>query len=260
MRRRSVIDKADLNHNFDKGSQMLTYYELDLGLNHVVRKWSEPTDPRANLLVQVPGGQLASSDRYDGPSGVLVCCEDHIIYRHMDAPQHRVPIPRRQHPLSDPNRGLIITAAVMHKMKVRTPGRLSCCILLIFGVSNQGAFFFLLQSEEGDLYKVTIDHDDQDVRALKIKYFDTVPVASGLCILKSGFLFVASEFGNQLSASFSSSRLRDTDRDTFAATCTNSRSSETTTTSPSSHPPRTPPSAWPIPRRPFPSRTSDRAP
>src|SRR5882762_7112330 len=98
---------------------MLTYYELDLGLNHVVRKWSEPTDPRANLLVQVPGGQLASSDRFDGPSGVLVCCEDHIIYRHMDAPQHRVPIPRRKHPLEDPDRGLIIVAAVMHKMKVR---------------------------------------------------------------------------------------------------------------------------------------------
>ena len=97
---------------------MLTYYELDLGLNHVVRKWSEATDPRANLLVQVPGGQLASSDRFDGPSGVLVCCEDHIIYRHVDVPQHRVPIPRRKHPLEDPGRSLIITAAVMHKMKV----------------------------------------------------------------------------------------------------------------------------------------------
>lgn len=97
---------------------MLTYYELDLGLNHVVRKWSEPTDKRANLLVQVPGGQLASSDRFDGPSGVLVCCEDHIIYRHMDARQHRVPIPRRKHPLEDPKRSIIIVAAVMHKMKV----------------------------------------------------------------------------------------------------------------------------------------------
>lgn len=29
---------------------MLTYYELDLGLNHVVRKWSDPVDARANLL------------------------------------------------------------------------------------------------------------------------------------------------------------------------------------------------------------------
>ena len=66
----------------------------------------------------------------------------------------------------------------------------------------QGAFFFLLQSEEGDLYKVTIEHDEQDVKALKIKYFDTVPVASSLCILKSGFLFVAAEFGNQYALSF----------------------------------------------------------
>ena len=54
-----------------------------------------------------------------------------------------------------------------------------------------------MQSEEGDLYKVTIDHEDEDVKALKIKYFDTVPTASSLCILKSGFLFIASEFGNQ---------------------------------------------------------------
>lgn len=54
-----------------------------------------------------------------------------------------------------------------------------------------------MQSEEGDLYKVTIEHEEEEVIALKIKYFDTVPVASSLCILKSGFLFVASEFGNQ---------------------------------------------------------------
>ncbi|KAJ7646963.1 CPSF A subunit region-domain-containing protein [Roridomyces roridus] len=171
--------ESDQDHTgqaFKDTEKMLTYYELDLGLNHVVRKWSEPTDRRANLLVQVPGGQLASSERFDGPSGVLICCEDHIIYRHMDAPQHRVPIPRRKHPLEDPSRTIIIVTAVMHKMK--------------------GAFFFLLQSEDGDLYKVTIEHEEEEVRSLKIKYFDTVPVASSLCILKSGFLFVAAEFGN----------------------------------------------------------------
>ncbi|KAI6125748.1 CPSF A subunit region-domain-containing protein [Pisolithus croceorrhizus] len=172
----SESDQDPTGEAFNTAEKMLTYYELDLGLNHVVRKWSEPTDPRANLLVQVPGGQVASSDRFDGPSGVLVCCEDHIIYRHMDRPQHRVPIPRRNHPLEDPARGIIIVAAVMHKMK--------------------GAFFFLLQSEDGDLFKVTIDHEEDEVKALKVKYFDTVPVASSLCILKSGFLFVVAEFGN----------------------------------------------------------------
>lgn len=55
---------------------------------------------------------------------MLVCCENYIIYRHMDAPQHRVPIPRRKYPkgVADSDgeeRGIIIVSAVMHKMKVR---------------------------------------------------------------------------------------------------------------------------------------------
>lgn len=177
---------------------MLTFYELDLGLNHVVRKWSEPTDRRANLLVQVPGGQTTSGDppevRIDGPSGVLVCCEDHIIYRHMDSPQHRVPIPRRQTALSDIDedpRGILIISAVMHRMK--------------------GAFFFLLQSELGDLYKVTLEHQDEDVISLKIKYFDTVSPATNLCILKSGHLFIPAEFGNHSFYQFQ--KLGDDDRE-----------------------------------------------
>ena len=61
----------------------------------------------------------------------------------------------------------------------------------------QGAFFFLLQSEDGDLFKLTIDHEGETVNHIKIKYFDTVPVSTSLCILKSGYLFAASEFGDQ---------------------------------------------------------------
>jgi splicing factor 3B subunit 3 len=38
-----------------KLQQTLTFYELDLGLNHVVRKYSEPLDEHANLLISVPG-------------------------------------------------------------------------------------------------------------------------------------------------------------------------------------------------------------
>ena len=118
-----------------------------------------------------------------------------IIYRHADVPQHRVPIPRRKNPLEHPSRGLVITADVMHKMKVIP-------FNLFFSSNfkpafNQGVFFFLLQSEDGDLYKVTIEHEEEEVKSLRIKYFATVPVASSLCILISGFLFVASDFGNQ---------------------------------------------------------------
>ncbi|KAJ7471905.1 pre-mRNA-splicing factor RSE1 [Mycena latifolia] len=158
----TASDQDSTGNAAKNAGKMLTFYELDLGLNHVVRKSSEPTDPRANLLIQVPS-----------TSGVLVCCEDCVIYQRINAAPHRVPIPRRAH--SD--RGFLIVATTVHKMK--------------------DGFFFLLQSEVGDLYKVTVDHSDDVVHALKIKYFDTVPVSSSLCILKAGFLFVASEFGNQ---------------------------------------------------------------
>ena len=154
----------------------LVYYELDLGLNHVVRKWTDTVDRSATLLLQVPGGA-------DGPSGVLVCARDSITYRHSNQDAFRVPIPRRRGPTEDPNRQRHIVSGVMHKMR--------------------GAFFFLLQTEDGDLFKLTIDMVEDEsgqvtaeVRRIKIKYFDTVPVASSLCILKSGFLFVACENGN----------------------------------------------------------------
>ena len=58
-------------------------------------------------------------------------------------------------------------------------------------------FFFLLQSELGDLYKVKLIYSEERVQRVRIKYFDTVPVASSLCMLKTGHLFVGSEFGNQ---------------------------------------------------------------
>lgn len=31
---------------------------------------------------------------------------------------------------------------------------------------------------------------------LRVKYFDTIPPAISICVLKTGFLFAASEFGN----------------------------------------------------------------
>ena len=41
----------------EKTQQLLTYYELDLGLNHVVRKYSEQLDEHANFLVSGIEGQ-----------------------------------------------------------------------------------------------------------------------------------------------------------------------------------------------------------
>ena len=178
------VDYADADQDptgqaFEEIEKTLVYYELDLGLNHVVRKWADPVDRTATILFQVPGGT-------DGPSGVLVCGEDNITYRHSNQEAFRVAIPRRRGATEDPQRKRVIVAGVMHKLK-----------------GAAGAFFFLLQTDDGDLFKITIEMVEDDngqptgeVKRLKIKYFDTVPVASSLCILKSGFLFVASEFGN----------------------------------------------------------------
>jgi splicing factor 3B subunit 3 len=169
-------DQDPSGQAFEELEKVLVFYELDLGLNHVVRKWAEPVARSATKLFAVPGGS-------DGPSGVLVCGVDNITYRNSNQDAFRVPIPRRRGILENPDRQRNIVAGVMHKMK--------------------GQFFLLLQTDDGDLFKVTVDMvEDEDgqptgeVKALKIKYFDTVPIANSLHILKSGFLFVTSESGN----------------------------------------------------------------
>ena len=171
----SDADQDSTGKAAEEIEKQLVFYELDLGLNHVIRKWTDTVDRTSNLLFQVPGGT-------DGPSGVLVCGEETITYRHSNQDAFRVPVPRRRGATEDPQRKRFIVSGVMHKMR--------------------GTFFFLLQTEDGDLFKVTLDmveEKDQptgEVGRLKIKYFDTVPVAASLCILKSGFLFVAAEAGN----------------------------------------------------------------
>lgn len=58
-------------------------------------------------------------------------------------------------------------------------------------------FFFLAQTEQGDLFKITLETDEDMVTEVRMKYFDTVPVATTMNVLKTGFLFIAAEFGNQ---------------------------------------------------------------
>lgn len=164
------VEKYDENKK-PVPTKMLTFYELDLGLNHVTRKWSEAVDPGANKVLTVPGGA-------DGPGGVIVCAENRIIYKNQGHATVSAPIPRR-FGISDENR-VLITACATHVQK--------------------NLFFFLVQSEYGDIYKVTLDWaeegDDVSVSDIQVKYFDTVPVATSLCVLKTGFLFVSSEFSN----------------------------------------------------------------
>ena len=43
---------------------------------------------------------------------------------------------------------------------------------------------------------MTMEIDESMVKEVRLKYLDTVPVATSMCVLKTGFLFVASQFGN----------------------------------------------------------------
>lgn len=106
-----------------------------LGLNHVVRKWSEAVSRTASMLLAVPGGT-------DGPSGVLIVGENWVAYKHEGHEEVRTALPRREgYPSS---RGLLVTACATHKQR--------------------DLFFFLLQTEAGDLYKCTLDYEGDVVR------------------------------------------------------------------------------------------------
>jgi splicing factor 3B subunit 3 len=153
----------------------LVYYELDLGLNHIVRKYAEEVDRTANILFRVPGGT-------DAPSGVLCCGEDNITYHRIfnkKSEVHRLAIPRREGPTEDPNHKRTIVSGVLYAPK-------------------KGDFFYLLQTDDGDVFKLKIDTSGTAVEKLKIKFFDTIPVATSICILRAGFIYAACESGDRI--------------------------------------------------------------
>ena len=149
----------------------VAYYELDLGLNHVSRRWAKATIPSACCLVGLPGGG-------DAPSGVVVGGEDYIQYLHEGRSEPLIcAIPRRT--LHPPKKGILVTKMTVHKQKK--------------------SFFLLAQSELGDVYKVTLQLDKGDktkILGMNVCLLDTLPVANALNISKLGFLFCAAEFGD----------------------------------------------------------------
>eukprot|EP00934_Nitzschia_sp_Nitz4_P008386 Nitzschia sp. Nitz4//scaffold176_size46146//27565//31743//NITZ4_007194-RA/size46146-processed-gene-0.26-mRNA-1//1//CDS//3329539021//8376//frame0 len=164
-------------------TKQLAYYELDLGLNHVSRKWAIDVPDTACCLASLPGGS-------DGPSGVLLGCEDQILYyHHMQSPTAPVVacvVPRRTW---ETKKGVLIQNIVVHRQK-------------------KGKFFAIAQSELGDVFKVSLELTApgdatgaaaapvMSVESMSIALLDTLPTANSLNISKKGHLFLAAEFGD----------------------------------------------------------------
>lgn len=148
--------------------KFLVYYEMDLGLNHVVRKNLEIIDKTAHLLIPLPASP-------DGPGGVLVCCENFIVYKKANHEERITPYPKRYEHIN--TKGLLMVAHTIHKRKDN--------------------LFFLIQSELGDIYKVTLHYTGEDVHGIQMEYFDTSAPCTSICLLMTGYLFAASETSNQ---------------------------------------------------------------
>ena len=154
----------------DAATKVLAAYELDLGLNHVSRRWAEETDRLANAVVAVPGGE-------DGPGGCLVLAEGWVLYHSEGQPPIRAPIPRRRD-LPD-ERDVLLTAHCSHS-------------------AGGGAFFTVAQSELGDLYRVSLEHAGASVSALSVQYLDTIAPCTALALTRTGLLLASTDGGDQL--------------------------------------------------------------
>ena len=56
-------------------------YEVDLGLNHVVPKHVEKVPDSAHHIISLPGESFEDDQGLRGPGGVLVVCDDQIIFK-----------------------------------------------------------------------------------------------------------------------------------------------------------------------------------
>lgn len=105
------IDYGDPDQNYSAVNtgniqKTLTFYEMDLGLNHVIRKNIIPVDRTASSLIAVPGD--------DGPGGILVICDDFLLYHRVGHEERKCYYPVRRDTktnLSQSDHKLFITSS-----------------------------------------------------------------------------------------------------------------------------------------------------
>lgn len=204
---------AALERSYEaKSVKSLVYYELDLGLNHVVRKLASPVHTSSFIMLPVPGDA-------DGPGGVLVCSEGCVTYRSLlDEDEDGLLISLKQEAES---RGELATernhsARIEARLPYREGSDLDSPMVVcgtVYRDKKGAAFFFLLCTEHGDFIKAELSWTPEiGAKQLRLAYFDTLPgPALDMRILRSGFLMAAIQGGDALFLKFEAIAVPDDD-------------------------------------------------
>ena len=193
------LERASLPHG-DAGSKTspphLVVYIYDRSCAVVTVREVTRVEPGSHLLFPVPYTPLRVAPTpghrppHTGcPGGVLVCSPNHLRYVEVTTGRSlHAALPRR-HTLPVEHTVMVCAGALMR---------------------TREGFFYLLQSEYGDLYKVTltVSHPPSVpagegdggsggvVTALHVRYFDTIPLATYLYITRRGGLVALGEVAN----------------------------------------------------------------
>lgn len=155
-------------------TRFLVRYELDMGLNCVLRKSSVELEGNPTRVISLPGGG-------EGPGGVLIASEG--MLSHYQWTQGAVAKKGASVRIPQRRRQMVGASLIVAHCSYRQKGKV----------------FVLVQTEDGDVWKVTPQSSDPGdatkVTRLHALYFDTLPPASSLAVLRNGFLFLASAAG-----------------------------------------------------------------
>lgn len=200
---------AALERSYEATSRkLLVYYELDLGLNQVIRKMTAEVRHDSALLLRVPGGG-------DGPGGVLVCSEGWVSYRNLleeDEDGRLLSLKNASTEQiaekgAEELKGLSAERGAGAWMEARLPHRQGSdgeSLMVVAGTAyhdrKRNSFFFLLCSELGDLVKAELVWEpDRGVTGLRLVYFDSLPgPVVAMCIFRSGYLAAVVEGSDSL--------------------------------------------------------------
>lgn len=174
-----------------KNDHHLVFYVLDLGLNHVVKRADYVINGGANYLMGLPclakyniNYATDQDDNEEINPFVLIGFQNYILVKDMKGYfSLKVQIPKRT---DENDKKVSIISSTIQILKK--------------------SFFILLQSNFGDLYRLTIEANEEDRNrpVVSISYFDSIFQAERLHILRNGYLYATSELNDDFLFQFDS--------------------------------------------------------